>query len=189
MRAFIAITLSPEICGALQNFQEQLKSIKQDAKWVKPENIHLTLFFLGNIENSLIKKICHKMECVARCQQPFELEIQGTGAFPSLARPRVIWAGVTTGSKKVQNLHELLKKELENLELVLDKRFFLPHVTLGRLRQPAKIKLMHDLLDENSKHLWGRQKVRDIVLMKSELHSYGPVYKAVQRFYLDELNI
>ena len=127
MRAFIAIELPEEIKTILSNLQNELKQARADVKWVKPENIHLTLKFLGEIEQDLIKEIQPILEEIAQKKPCFSLYLSSLGAFPKLQYPRVIWISLTNDQAVIEIAKDL-EKELLRIGLAAESRPFSSHI-------------------------------------------------------------
>src|SRR3990167_7792589 len=111
MRTFIAIELPSEIKDSLRRLQEKLKASKADVKWVEPNNIHLTLKFLGEIEDKKLEKITQIIDDTAKEKNKFQIHISSLGAFPKIDFPRVIWVGVETGDKETKQVAEELEEK------------------------------------------------------------------------------
>ena len=97
IRSFLAIELPRTILKKIEDVQRDLKSSNADVRWVNPENIHLTLKFFGNIEESRIESIIKSIEEPVHTTSPFPLKVRGMGGFPHLKNPRVIWMGLVDG--------------------------------------------------------------------------------------------
>jgi 2'-5' RNA ligase len=114
MRTFIAIELSEEIRSALGQVQSHLKYAGADVKWVNPQNIHLTLKFLGEVDEKKLEKVKTALDGVAASSRAFELSLKEIGAFPAVDHPRVVWVGLDKGSDEskalAQNIDESLSK-------------------------------------------------------------------------------
>jgi 2'-5' RNA ligase len=181
MRTFIAIELPTEIKTILSNMQNELKQAHGDIKWVKPENIHLTLKFLGEIEQDLIKKICSILEATAQKYPSFSLYLSKLGAFPKLQYPRVIWISVTNDQIAI-NIAQDLEKELLRIGLPAESRPFSTHITLGRLRSGLNRKALVEKLELINKDiaLPGPEfNILGLTLFKSTLTPQGPIYEAI----------
>jgi len=182
MRTFIAIELPPEIKTALGNIQAELKLARADAKWVKPENIHLTMKFLGEIDEALVEKIRSILEEIARRNEPFELSLSELGAFPKLNYPRVIWVSITSG-QQVAKIAEEIEKETVKIGLPSESRPFSSHITLGRMRsglnRTALVEKIN-FLNSNLPSLKPEFKVRSLTLFKSTLTPSGPIYEILR---------
>ncbi len=139
MRCFIAISLLDFIQKKLGEIQSSLKKYNADIGWTRPEGIHLTLKFLGEISEDKIAPLKTIMEQVSFIQKPFEIEIGGTGIFPDARRPRVFWVGITQGVEQVTELATQLNTQISELGFPKEERKFNPHLTLGRVRSPKNL--------------------------------------------------
>ena len=120
MRAFIAIELPKNIKASLAGLQEELKTSGADIKWVEPENIHLTLKFLGEIDEIVFNKVIKILGDIGLEINPFQLSICSLGAFPKINFPRVIWVGIDKGDSEVKKIAKDYKKR--SLSLVSLKK-------------------------------------------------------------------
>ena len=174
MRSFIALELSKEIKDELGRLQDELKEAGADVKWVKPENIHLTLKFLGDIDERKLGDIKKTLAEVASKFAPFEVSLFKLGAFPTLDRPRVIWAGISKGCSEVEALAASLDSAPN----------FSAHVTLGRVRSGKnKAELKERLLALEPKEIL--HKITCVALFESTLTPSGPIYVERGRFALE----
>lgn len=183
MRSFIAIALPEEIRHSLGNLQEELKSYQADVNWVKPENIHLTLKFLGEITEktqSEIKGICDN--CV-QDQAPFRLRLSTLGAFPKLDLPRVIWVGIDpVAEKKIKILAQKLEDKIKSLGVPAEKREFSSHITIGRVRSALNRDNLVNALSVIVENFSAKDQefpVDKIILFKSTLTPQGPLYETI----------
>lgn len=179
MRLFFALTLPARIRAVLNDWQ-QLWSTSMDktnVKWVREENLHLTLKFLGQVAPDQLSHIVPAVRLAMAEQLPLTLTLGGIGAFPNPRRARVLWVGLQKGATELNELHQRLDSELANLGFPPEKRTFIPHLTLGRLRQPARLGTPPSLTD-------GLTFQGDrIVLYESILKPRGPLYKPLATFY------
>jgi 2'-5' RNA ligase len=181
MRSFIAIPLPEEIKDFLNRVQEILKTTQADVKWVKPANIHLTLKFLGEINNQQAEEIKKIIRQVCKDKASFQAILLSLGAFPRIDQPRVIWAGIAEGNEKIKQIVQELNQEIDQLlGLPGEKKPFTSHITLGRTRSglkreklAAKLKEFQNQIDEGPKKF----KIDRIVLFKSTLTPQGPIYE------------
>jgi len=183
MRTFIAITLPKEIKDSLSGILETLKATQADVKWVAPANIHLTLKFLGEIDDKKIQEIAEIMEIVAKNKPAFTMSASSLGAFPKPDYPRVIWLGLDKGAQEAKEIAEDLEENIAKLGIPKETRPFSSHITLGRLRSPAKKGRLIQELQNPIGILKGNNlefSVTQITLFKSTLTPSGPVYQALK---------
>jgi len=134
IRAFIAIELNPQIRDELSLVQSQLKTADADVKWVKPESIHLTLKFLGNISNQKVGEVKNLLDLVSPDHGSFELSLFKIGCFPKLEYPRVIWVGIDKGCSESESLAKAIEEESAKIGFAKESRPYAAHLTLGRVR-------------------------------------------------------
>ncbi len=175
VRAFIAVDLPPDLRQALgrvsRHLQEQLAGVP--VRWVPPENIHLTLKFLGNLP--LLQEML-RGEVADR--RPFEFGVGGLGAFPDLKQPRVIWVGVK-GPDELEALHYVVEVAMERLGYAREGRPFTPHLTLGRVSRnasPREIRQVSEVLRKTKVGFLGSARVEEVHLYRSDLRPTGAVY-------------
>jgi len=133
IRCFIAIELSQEIRNVLSEIQSELKETVGDVKWVRPENIHLTLKFLGHINQGVVEEVKSALSEIAAKTRPFRIKLSSPGAFPAPERPRVIWVGIDKGDKESIVLAGAIEDRASHLGIEKEEREFHPHLTLGRI--------------------------------------------------------
>ena len=180
IRSFIAIELPGDLKLAISRLQEQLKSgSRAPVKWVNPENTHLTLKFLGNIDIAVVYNIKSALREAARGIPAIHLGAGDLGTFPSSNRVQVVWVGLTGELDKLQKLQQRIDKELSPLGFPAEKRAFSPHLTIARLRDRATVndrqeigRLVEETNFESSLDFY----VNSINLMKSQLTREGPIY-------------
>jgi len=176
IRTFIAIKLPDDVIERLREVQTGLKREGLDIKWVRPENIHLTLKFLGDIQNSDVDAVGNALESAAGPFAPLTLSAAGLGAFPSVKRPRVLWAGVRGDLETLSRLHARLEEGLSRLGIEKENKTFKGHLTLGRLKNKVPPDAMIDAVSKYG-DMASRGFVADTLhLIKSELKPSGPVY-------------
>jgi 2'-5' RNA ligase len=175
MRAFIALELTDGIRRSLAEQIADFKSGGADVRWVKPEDIHLTLKFLGDIEENLVPSIAEHLERSAAAFAPFNLSLAGTGVFPASGRPRILWAGIE-GAETLQSLQQAVEKEMESLGFPREKRPFRPHITLGRIRSASRLPQLLEKLNRQRDRRFGDLAVGGIALFQSTLRPTGAVY-------------
>src|SRR6185312_2166471 len=137
-RTFCAIELPPDVRAQLANHAKQLRDAVPDggASWSKPENIHLTLKFFGNVAKEKLTSISDAATLVASEFSAFQIRIGGTGVFPRRSRPQVLWVGVEDSSGRLSDLQQRLEEEFAREGFAKEDRGYRPHLTLARLRRP-----------------------------------------------------
>jgi 2'-5' RNA ligase len=186
IRAFIAIELPDSIKSLLDQVQQELKSLRLKARWVRSENIHLTLKFLGDIDAGEIDNIGGAMAGTAADSVPLALNIGGIGFFPGIKRPRVVWIGLGGEIPNLLNLQRNLEDRLAAVGFAKEKRSFKAHLTLGRMRQAANPDTVRRILKEYIE-IGDHQFTADrITLFKSVLKPSGAVYSPLRQTELLE---
>jgi len=183
MRAFIAIELPPAIKKELRLLQDQLKPLAAEVKWVKPENIHLTLKFLGEINEEKIGRIKELLVRVTGDKRRFVLALSSVGAFPKVRWPRVIWVGVEDKDNLASKLAAELEEGTDKLGIPREKRGFSAHITIGRVGSTNACKELSEKIEGLKNWPEGKRLefgVDKLVLFKSTLAPGGAVYEAVK---------
>jgi len=188
IRAFIAIELPSQIKAALSQLQGNLRTSKNAAvKWVNPEGIHLTLKFLGNVDEAEIPALTKALSEAVRGVAPFSLQLGDPGAFPGSQAPRVVWVGVEGEIELLRTLHNNVDRVLTPLGFPPEKRAFSPHLTLGRVREKASPGERRRLGENVAVLKTGAKssfKVESLSLMRSKLTREGAVYSCLASFAL-----
>lgn len=181
IRSFIAFDI--EDSGVLENItkiQRVLAGTGADLKFVEPQNIHITLRFLGNITSTTVDKI---YECMCRVQfTPFTVKIQGLGAFPNQRNPRVVWAGIREGAIQLRGIFEQLEPFLRSLGFAPDPKGFSPHLTIARVRSGRNKAQLVKRLMENVNFEFGTVKANCLRLKRSDLTPKGPIYTTLREY-------
>lgn len=175
IRTFIAIEIPDTIRKIIANFQRSLAEEPFPIRWVKPENIHLTLKFIGEVPPETVQTIREKVFDAPPLTKPFEVTVSGTGVFPNIRKPRVFWIGITRGAEELIHLAGRIEQELEPLKLRKEKRSYKPHLTLGRFTKTRRIKGLEQFLSPDILYA-GTFRVNSLVLMKSVLSPEGAEY-------------
>lgn len=188
IRSFIAIEISDDVRRALDNFIRELKSGGNNVKWVRVEGIHLTLKFLGNIPGSMISEIKDAMERAIDKEEPFDIQVEGSGAFPNLRKPRVFWAGIKEETGRLADLAQRLQDELKSLGFEPENRAFRPHLTVGRVRQGEKAAGAAGKISEMKDKSFGTFRADKLILFKSDLKPGGAVYTRMEEIPFNKGN-
>ena len=181
MRTFVAVFPPPEIrAAAIAGARETVRRLGDRVRWIKPENVHLTLKFLGDVREEALGTLCASLEEICARHAPFDVELVGLGAFPSARRARILWVGVGAGSDQLRALAADLDAAFASLGFEREKRSYAPHMTLGRVRgRPASFDLPSDAKDLGF-------RVRRVELVESTLAPEGALYRTVKAFALGE---
>ncbi|MFA5260885.1 MAG: RNA 2',3'-cyclic phosphodiesterase [Candidatus Omnitrophota bacterium] len=180
IRSFIAVELDKTLQAGLHQIQEHLQTCHPDVKWVKPDDIHLTLKFLGDVPVTTIQTIIKQLPSFVAGIRPFELILNTVGAFPRIKQPRVIWAGVPEGqAHPILQLAEAIEKGARDLGFEKENKTFTAHVTMGRVRSTKNIKPLAEMLAQCEIPDTLTQTVQSVSLLKSTLKPQGPVYEVL----------
>jgi 2'-5' RNA ligase len=186
IRAFIAIELPNNVKEFLEETSSRLKKCGADVKWVRMSGIHLTLKFLGYVKTDIISIIQNELQPIFEEQRPFSLVISSLGAFPALAKPRVIWAGLNDPDKMVTPLVSRLEDILEPLGFKREKRPFTPHLTLGRVRSNRNSNELIDAVRQSSEFSGPTFMANHAVFFESVLKPTGAEYFVLRNFDFSE---
>ena len=175
LRTFIAIPLPAELKAILAAAGRALDSqLPSDSvRWVRPEQMHLTLIFLGDTPLAQLPAVQQAMDRAAGDQARFHLSLGNPGCFPNCRRPRVLWLGLSAGAAACQALKAGLDAQLASLGWAPEKRPFTPHLTLGRARRNGKLPPLDLAAITTTPFRW---PVNEIRLYESELRPAGPRY-------------
>jgi RNA 2',3'-cyclic 3'-phosphodiesterase len=192
IRSFIAVELPDKVKDGLGRIQSTLKSDDPNCtKWVDPQSIHLTLKFLGNIDVNRIDAITGAMQDTAALFDEFRLQIGGLGAFPNLRRVQVIWVGIKGDIERLLALQKNLDTKLAKLGYLPEKRAFVPHLTLARVRDyasPAERLALGELITGTRENLMFNVAVTSLSLMRSQLNPKGAIYSQLRSVELQKSN-
>ena len=166
IRSFLAFDIENDtVLNRLADAQHQLLQTGADVKLVEPQNIHITIRFLGNIT-----------------LETFNVQIKGLGAFPNPRYPRVVWAGITQGAEQLQSVFSQLEPKLRGLGFTPDTRGFSPHLTIARVRSSRNKQQLAEFLTKNANYEIGPVDARCLRLKKSALTPRGPIYSTLKEF-------
>jgi 2'-5' RNA ligase len=182
LRTFLGIALDPEVHAQLIALQQNLARARSDVKWVEPENLHLTLLFLGEVDDRTIVDICRAAQNAVASLPAFTMTVQGANCFGNPRRPRTIWIGVGSGAQEVVAVHDALESALLKLGCYRrEERQFTPHITLGRCRSEEPSDKLGPALAKHKTWSAGESRVTEVQIMSSELTQNGPVYTILGR--------
>jgi 2'-5' RNA ligase len=185
VRLFVAVEVGADVQRAASKVIEDLKrrteAIAPHARvtWVKAEQLHLTVQFIGHVDDPLGERIRARLARPLRASA-FDLSIEGAGTFPPRRPPRVIWAGITDGIDNLRAVEQGVRARLDGLVPSAEERDYHPHLTLGRVKNPAGLRSAA-LLDGVESVVFGVVRVAAVTLFESRLSSSGPTYSALGR--------
>src|SRR5438132_8138465 len=136
LRTFIAVEMSPSVIARVGDLIDKLRVAAAEINWVRPQQMHLTLKFLGDVPDTETPDICRVVDQVAAVFEPFEITCRGVGAFPNSRDPRTLWIGIEDGAEELKRLQAALDTALKmELGFAKEPRGFHPHLTLGRVKR------------------------------------------------------
>ena len=175
IRAFFAIGLPPEFREEIARLQGLLKRSGAEVKWARPESVHLTLKFLGQVAEETIDPLAEMAAKKVSRIPAVTLGLSGTGVFPGPKRPRVAWVGLAGDMVVMRDLQSGIEEAAAEFGFEREKRNFSPHLTLGRIRSSKRVgELMSELGRVDPKPL--KFLAREVILFKSDLKPTGAVY-------------
>lgn len=180
IRTFVAVLIDNDIRRRIAEVQSRLKQLAPDVKWVAPENFHITLKFLGNVDEAVMPDIISAVEEGTQGFSSFDLGISGAGAFPNPARARVVWVGSTDGREKLADLVRSIDKQLTELGFEKEDKPFKAHVTIGRVKTSRFLRTLAEGIGKVDADNLGSQRVSGVAVMSSELGREGPTYTPIR---------
>jgi 2'-5' RNA ligase len=183
VRAFLAIDLPDSLRGEIGKIQDRLRPHVSGIRWTRPEGIHLTLKFFGDISEDEIETLSRVIENATGGVPPFSLRLGTPGAFPGTRRPRVLWIGVDGDVASLVKLQQEIERDLETGGFRMEGRPYRPHLTMGRFRDPLKPSGLERTL-ENIKDVYQAESfiAEGLTLFKSDLKPGGAVYTVLKYF-------
>ncbi len=181
MRVFIGIDLPENIKENLKGIIERVKKIRE-AKPVKLENLHITLKFLGEVEEKKVNIIQGKIEKFVKEIESFEVEVKGVGVFPSEKKPRVLWVGVED-KENLKKLNNRIEETLSEFGFEKEKDF-VSHITVSRFRSTPNKSFIEEILGKFKDAVFGKFKITDFCFYESNLTPEGPIYKIIGKINL-----
>lgn len=183
MRLFVAADLPEDLRRRLAAIQADLRDIALPVRWVRPEGIHLTFKFLGQVQGGRLAEIERVLEGAGRGLASFRLQADGIGVFPERGNPRVLWVGVGGDLEAASRLRDAIERALGGIGFPPEDRDFRPHLTLGRVRGRAKGE-WRPVLERAAREAAGGFEVQDYVLFESRHDRSGAVYLPLRRYRL-----
>ncbi len=186
MRLFVALEITSSARENLAALIDNLRAVAPQAKWVRPENLHVTLKFIGEVPDtktaevaSILRVLCGVYQGVR--SQPVNLCFRGLGFFPDHKRPRVFWVGIEA-SANLKRLSADIGKATEKLGIPSERRPFSPHLTLARFEPPRLPEKLSAAIQQSAKRDFGSLHACEFHLIKSKLKSSGAEYTTLESF-------
>ena len=183
MRTFVAIDLPDAVRAAVAREQARLRTVcavGKDIRWTRPEGLHLTLKFLGEVDAMRLREVIAALDGLGKFD-PFEVGVGGFGFFPSARRPRVFWLGLEA-PPALGELARKVEAAMEALGFAREDRPFQPHLTLARFDTPRPQTALEAALERSDTVAFGRFVVTDFFLFESKLRPGGAEYSRLARF-------
>ena len=185
MRLFVALEIPSAVRDNLAALMHELRradpaTSKHAPRWVRPENLHVTLKFIGHVDSNRLEPICAALSQV-RSDSPVEIAFRGLGFFPGEKRPRVLWVGIQ-GSPNLAPLASAIDKRLEPLGVPRESREFTPHLTLARFDPPGISEKLRDAVPRNAARECGSLRTGEFHLIESKTKPSGAEYTALHSF-------
>lgn len=175
VRMFLAVDLAPEVRAAVVALKRQLAATIPSVRWVRDEGLHGTIKFLGNVAVTRMEALSHALAPVGRQLAPFTVRVRGLGAFPSPARPRVVWVGLV--AQELARLAAAVDAALQPVGFEREGRPFRSHITLGRIDARQAWAPLADALRSHASDDFGSCRIDELVAYRSELQRTGAVHR------------
>jgi 2'-5' RNA ligase len=180
MRLFVALELSEAVRAAVRDLIGRLQRARADVRWIRPEGMHLTLKFIGEIPEEKVSAI-HQALAGVGSPQPVTVEFRELGCFPNERRPRVLWVGVQA-SDNLAPLAGQVEAALEPLGIEREDRYYVPHLTLGRFKSPKRADKLQEEIAALPSIEFGRFETGEFFLFQSKLSPAGAQYTKLRAF-------
>jgi 2'-5' RNA ligase len=184
VRTFIAIELPPEVRAFLADAQQRLKRAGGDVRWVRPDLVHLTLVFLGDVPTDMLADLEKSVREAAAPFAPLALRVQGTGRFPPRGLPRVVWVGIEEPTGRLVELQKALAAATAAFAEKVEDRAYTAHLTLGRVKSPRGGRDLSAAVDAMSGQTGPTFEAREVTVFRSDLSPQGPTYTPLAKIAL-----
>ena len=184
LRTFVAVEVSSQVKAHAAKLIDRLQASGIKASWAVPENLHLTLKFLGDTPETLLAEVCRTVHKASVSFPCFELRFGGAGAFPSPQRAQTLWLGVQSGLEEITALQQSIDEALFQLRYPKERRRFTPHLTLGRCRggSPQQFAELRTIIEDNVAFNAGVSIVEEVIVFESMLQrGETPAYEVLSR--------
>lgn len=185
VRTFIAVPVEGAAADSVARFAAEISKVVTSVKWVKPANLHVTLKFLGDLPRSRIPALVEAVRQAVEGEDRFEVTLRGAGAFPSIARARVLWVGMVDGADRLARLAEAIDQTTIDAGFLRADKAFKPHLTIGRARGNSAGSEASTVISRNSDIELGTVNVDAVHVYSSKLTPSGPIYTSLAQISLE----
>jgi 2'-5' RNA ligase len=190
IRTFIAVEVGNDVKARAADLIKRLKKAEADVKWVPPQNMHITLKFLGDVPNVEVPDVCRHVAEVAAKFEPFEIEFAAAGAFPDVSRPKTLWIGIAPGEgfEQLEALSSAIEDRLhDQMGFPRERRRFHPHLTIGRVNSGGQSQeRLGEIVQEHANFDASITEIDEVLIFASYLEKSGPTYNVMGRAELND---
>jgi 2'-5' RNA ligase len=180
VRLFVALDIPSAVRENLATLLKSLRAVSPQTRWVRPENLHVTLKFMGELPETKLPATRSALAAV-HSDQPVSVDFRGLGFFPNEKRPRVFWAGIEA-SPNLKTLAADVERVVEKLGIPRERRPFSPHLTLARFEPPGLPEKLRSAIQENMAREFGSFRTNQYQLIESKLKLSGGEYTTLESF-------
>ncbi len=184
-RTFIAVEIGSPAREVMLRLLKQLAGELVGVRWTQPDQLHLTLKFIGDIDNRTLPEICNKMRAACAGVEAFSASLKGLGAFPKNKPPRVLWVGFEDGVEPLKLIHQRLETSLIGVGVPSEGRAYSPHLTLGRINRGADQQQIATRMARDNVTEFASFDVSDVLLIASVRERNRMVYETIDSVALD----
>ena len=182
-RIFFGINVSHTLKNTISMLSSTIEGEYKDIKWVTGTNLHLTLYFIGNLHKNKIEIMINEIKNIS-LSESFQMSIEGTGIFPNPTNPRVFWLNINKGKQKLEMIHSKLEKKIVRFKENQYIEKFVPHITIGRINRKGKRSKGNTGNFLNALYEPIKIDVNSVQLYESKLYPEGPIYTMLDEFIL-----
>lgn len=182
MRTFIAIELPDAVRDALADLSSRLRKSGLRASWVRPDRMHLTLRFLGEVDIGQADRLRALLAHAYQPFEPFSLHVGRVGAFPNPRKPAILWAGVDPLEGSLSQVQAMAEESARSIGIPPETKPFHPHLTLARVKDRRNAPKLLPYIEREQDFDGGSFSVRSVALFSSRLTPKGPIYQRLQEF-------
>ncbi|MDD5614291.1 MAG: RNA 2',3'-cyclic phosphodiesterase [Candidatus Omnitrophica bacterium] len=184
IRTFIAVEIIKNTRDLIARIQNDLAKSNSDIKFVEPDNIHITIAFLGNLEIKRVPFVKNTLQDLLKDRAGFCLQPHGLGCFPNIKNPRIIWVGIEKGGENLANIHEDIVSILAKDGIEIDAKTYHPHITIARIKSLENQYILKSLIAKSPEFQFEQIPVNRIQLLESRMTDQGPIYKSLASWEL-----